>query len=111
MPPLWMRLLIATDFGHSEVGQAVPGEPTCLTDEMTDPSLGTLDPGLWTKFRVGVTTGAFNQAIKRNLARFPDDFSFPAGSGVPRFDITNCDIKRTWWSAKTTARLHRARGA
>lgn len=40
----------------------------------------------------GVTTGAFNQAIKRNIKRFPKDFLFQLTEEERKKDITNCDI-------------------
>src|SRR5450759_6026735 len=44
----------------------------------------------------GATTAAFNQAIKRNLDRFPADFSFTlAERRIRGLDIAICDIKRS----------------
>ncbi len=39
----------------------------------------------------GVTTGALNQAVKRNAERFPDDFRFQLTAAELREVITNCD--------------------
>ena len=36
-----------------------------------------------------VTTGALNQAVKRNVARFPSDFMFQLTDA--KLEITNCD--------------------
>ncbi len=42
----------------------------------------------------GVTTGRLNEAVKRNLARFPPDFMFQlTAARAFGFDIANCDIK------------------
>ena len=38
-----------------------------------------------------VTTGALNQAVKRNAERFPSDFMFQLTAGNGRLEITNCD--------------------
>jgi hypothetical protein len=41
-----------------------------------------------------VETRALIQAVKRNMDRFPEDFTFPAHPGRGRiFEITNCDLK------------------
>lgn len=39
----------------------------------------------------GVTTKAFNQAIKRNRERFPEDFMFQLTSDERNEVVTNCD--------------------
>jgi hypothetical protein len=39
----------------------------------------------------GTSTKAFNQAIKRNLARFPDDFMFRLTPAEKSEVVTNCD--------------------
>jgi hypothetical protein len=39
----------------------------------------------------GVTTGALNQAVKRNAERFPPDFRFQLTPAELREVITNCD--------------------
>lgn len=39
----------------------------------------------------GVTTGALNQAVKRNLGRFPPDFMFQLTEKEKAEVITNCD--------------------
>ena len=39
----------------------------------------------------GVSTKAFNQAVKRNRDRFPDDFSFRLTKEEKREVVTNCD--------------------
>ena len=40
-----------------------------------------------------VSTSALNQAVRRNLDRFPEDFKFPEQSGARKLEITNCDIQ------------------
>jgi hypothetical protein len=42
----------------------------------------------------GVTTKALNQAVKRNLARFPDDFMFQLTAEEKQEVVTNCDHLR-----------------
>jgi hypothetical protein len=39
----------------------------------------------------GTTTKAFNQAIKRNVGRFPDDFRFQLSRSEKNEVVTNCD--------------------
>ena len=39
----------------------------------------------------GVTTKAFNQAVKRNAARFPADFLFKLTQSEKQDVVTNCD--------------------
>ena len=39
----------------------------------------------------GVTTGALNQAVKRNLGRFPPDFMFQLTEKEKTEVVTNCD--------------------
>src|SRR5579871_3477473 len=39
----------------------------------------------------GVTTGALNQAVKRNLSRFPTDFMFQLTEAEKTEVVTNCD--------------------
>ena len=42
----------------------------------------------------GVRTAALNQAVQRNLDRFPEDFAFQLEhKEFEFFDVTNCDIK------------------
>ena len=59
----------------------------------------------------GVSTTRLNQAIKRNLKRFPSDFSTHRGRDQA-FDITNCDTKPPGRSANCAAvsplRVYRA---
>ena len=46
----------------------------------------------------GVATRVLNQAVKRNLDRFPEDFMFQLTERKPRvatFKITNCDLKES----------------
>jgi len=43
----------------------------------------------------GVETKALVQAVKRNKARFPQDFMFQLSDS---FEVTNCDLKRPRWS-------------
>jgi len=42
----------------------------------------------------GVTTKALNQAVKRNLARFPDDIMFQLNAKEKEEVVTNCDHLR-----------------
>lgn len=42
----------------------------------------------------GVATGVFNQAVKRNLQRFPQDFMFQLTEEEKEEVITNCDNLR-----------------
>ncbi len=42
----------------------------------------------------GVVTKALNQAVKRNAARFPDDFVFVLTAGEKKEVVTNCDHLR-----------------
>jgi hypothetical protein len=47
----------------------------------------------------GVPTKALNQAIKRNLERFPGDFMFQLAANEKREVVTNCDhLKRLQFS-------------
>ena len=47
----------------------------------------------------GVTTKALNQAVKRNLDRFPDDFMFQLDTNEKHEVVTNCDhLKRLKFS-------------
>ncbi len=39
----------------------------------------------------GVSTKAFNQAVKRNLDRFPEDFMFHMTAEEKDYVVTNCD--------------------
>ena len=39
----------------------------------------------------GVTTGALNQAVKRNKGRFPEDFAFRLTAEGKVELVTNCD--------------------
>ena len=39
----------------------------------------------------GVSTKAFNQAVKRNRSRFPEDFMFPLTAAEIKEVVTNCD--------------------
>lgn len=42
----------------------------------------------------GVETPALNQAVKRNIERFPEDFMFSVDERrIRNFDITKCDVK------------------
>ena len=45
----------------------------------------------------GVPTKVFNQAVKRNAARFPEDFMFrltkEEAEGSSGFKATNCDLE------------------
>lgn len=43
----------------------------------------------------GVETRVLNQSVKRNIARFPDDFMFQLTAEETRFfKITICDLKK-----------------
>ena len=42
-----------------------------------------------------VTTKALNQAVKRNLERFPDDFMFRLNNSEKKELVTNCDRFKT----------------
>ena len=39
----------------------------------------------------GTTTKVLNQAVKRNLERFPNDFRFPLTKAEKQEVVTNCD--------------------
>ena len=53
----------------------------------------------------GVSTSRLNEQVKRNMRRFPDDFSFTAHRRRG-FDVAICDIKgRPGRAAKTTPSL------
>ena len=42
----------------------------------------------------GVATKVFNQAVRRNSSRFPEDFAFQLTiAEVAGFEVTNCDLK------------------
>jgi hypothetical protein len=44
--------------------------------------------------KFGVTPSQFNQAVRRNLGRFPGDFMVELTfEETARFEITNCDLK------------------
>ncbi|WP_260602408.1 ORF6N domain-containing protein [Variovorax sp. MHTC-1] len=49
----------------------------------------------------GVTTKALNQAIKRNLERFPADFMFALTPGEKAEVVTNCDHLRNLKYSRT----------
>ncbi len=56
-----------------------------------------------------VPTFRLNEAVKRNVSRFPDDFMFQlTDTEFKIFDIANCDIKkyRQRRLKKTSIRLH-----
>jgi len=42
----------------------------------------------------GVTTKALNQAVKRNIKRFPEDFMFSLNESEKNEVVTNCDHLR-----------------
>ena len=44
-----------------------------------------------TKKLHGVQTKVLNQAVKRNIKRFPDDFMFQLNYEEPHELVTNCD--------------------
>lgn len=41
----------------------------------------------------GVQTKALNQAVKRNIDRFPEDFMFQLTSGNTKLEVTICDFQ------------------
>ena len=51
----------------------------------------------------GVQTKVLVQAVKRNLARFPEDFMFQLSPESSRFEVTNCDFKRRGRGGRRTA--------
>ncbi len=59
----------------------------------------------------GVTTGALNQALKRNIDRVSTRLCVPTFlQRIYSFDITNCDIKhRARWPPETALGFHRTR--
>ena len=60
----------------------------------------------------GVETRAFNQAIRRNLHRFPPDFAFQLSAEEwEAFKVTNCDLMGGSWTASQVSSLglHRTR--
>ena len=57
----------------------------------------------------GVETRALNQAVKRNAARFPNDFMFQLSRQEIRKDITICDILIAAKIFETGPRVHRRR--
>jgi hypothetical protein len=55
----------------------------------------------------GVVTGNLNLAVRRNEARFPEDFMFQLSrSEADNFDIANCKIKFARWSSNSALCLH-----
>jgi hypothetical protein len=55
----------------------------------------------------GVVTGNLNLAVRRNEARFPEDFMFQLSrSEADNFDIANCKIKFARWSSNSAICLH-----
>ncbi len=46
----------------------------------------------------GVATKALNQAVRRNIERFPQDFMF--------FEVTNCDLKQPRWTPLSPTGIH-----
>lgn len=50
----------------------------------------------------GVTTKALNQAVKRNITRFPDDFMFKLDKSEAERLVTNCDRFTTLKHAGST---------
>lgn len=44
----------------------------------------------------GVPVKALNQAVKRNIDRFPDDFMFQLSPDEASFKVTSCGFKRGW---------------
>lgn len=59
----------------------------------------------------GVTTKALNQAVKRNLARFPDDFMFQLTAEEKQEVVTNCDHLRKLRFSKTLPHAFTEHGA
>jgi ORF6N domain len=64
----------------------------------------------------GVPTKRFNEAVKRNLAKFPTDFMFVlAAAEAAAFEVAICDLKRREQPTRRTplcaTRVHRTRRA
>jgi hypothetical protein len=59
----------------------------------------------------GVSTGALNQAVKRNLVRFPDDFMFLLTKQEQQEVITACDNLRSIKYAPAPPRAFTEHGA
>jgi hypothetical protein len=58
----------------------------------------------------GVSTGALNQAVKRNPSRFPPDFMFRLTQAEKTEVVTNCDnLARLRFSPHLPRRLHHRR--
>ena len=60
-----------------------------------------------------VPTKVLNQAVRRNLDRFPADFMFQLHADEPRkLEVTDCDLKRRTRRAPLhSLRFHRARSS
>ncbi|MDZ7820061.1 MAG: ORF6N domain-containing protein [Aliarcobacter sp.] len=58
-----------------------------------------------------VETKVFNQAVKRNSERFPDNFRFLLTQNeYQEFEVTICDLKTTWRKKKFTLCFYRLQG-
>jgi hypothetical protein len=58
----------------------------------------------------GVSTKVFNQAVKRNRDRFPEDFMFRLTQEEKAEVVTNCDhLRKLKYSKCLTVRFHGAR--
>jgi len=58
-----------------------------------------------------VETKALNQAVKRNISRFPESFRFQISDDEKDELVTNCDLKFkwSWWQTIYALCLHRTR--
>ena len=80
---------------------AAPKQPLAISEEKIDGMIREvrgmrvmLDRDLAQVY--GVTTKAFNQAVKRNRAGFPEDLCFSSVRRrlrTPGFKVTNCDLE------------------
>jgi hypothetical protein len=59
----------------------------------------------------GVTTKALNQAVRRNVARFPDDFTFLLTPQEKTEVVTNCDHLRSLKFSPVSPRAFTEHGA
>jgi ORF6N domain len=59
----------------------------------------------------GVPTKALNQAVKRNLARFPHDFMFQLNPAEKAEVVTNCDHLQKLKFSKTLPHVFTEHGA
>lgn len=59
----------------------------------------------------GVSTKALNQAVKRNIARFPPDFRFQLDAGEKAEVVTNCDHLKKLKFSKVLPHAYTEHGA